>query len=225
MPAGAHPPPRVRAFDRMPHVGVPTAIEVVSPGVVRTARLLLRPLREADRWEFVRVMQAGRASLAPRTGLFRAGESLDALFDRQREMCDEGEKRGTSWRRGAFLGDGRLAGCFNLNAVERGLHFRADANWWLSADCRGMGLGVEGVRALLDHALTDAPMGLGLHRVSALISPDNTASVRVATRAGMVRTTEPPVIIECPDGWITHDVYTAGVNSPSSATACRGPHP
>lgn len=133
------------------------------------------------------------------------------MFDRQLRMTHEGDAKGTAWRRAAFLDDGRFVGCFNLNAITRGLTFTADANWWVSADHAGRGLAGEGVAAMLDVALDDLPRGLGLHRVSALIAPDNAASLAVARRAGMTRTAEAPVPLELCGRLVAHDVHARSI--------------
>lgn len=181
-------------------------VEVEVPGLVRTARMVLRPLRESDRDEFLRVIQASRAHLARWSALHRPCESDRALFDRQLAMCREGDERGTAWRRAAFLKDGRLAGCFNLNSIIRGLSFEADANWWVSAELSRQGLGTEGVNALIDHALTDLPRGLGLNLVRASIAPENEVCRRLAANVGLQPTGE-KVWLAVGGRWEKHDVF------------------
>jgi RimJ/RimL family protein N-acetyltransferase/8-oxo-dGTP pyrophosphatase MutT (NUDIX family) len=56
-------------------------------------------------------------------------------------------------------------------------------SWWLYAGNRGHGYASRAVRLLADHALVD----LGAKRVEAEVDPRNTASLRVATRAGLRR--------------------------------------
>ncbi|CAG0995575.1 hypothetical protein PHYC_02539 [Phycisphaerales bacterium] len=184
----------------------PLPVEVEAPGLVRTARMVFRPLRESDRAEFLRVVQSSRAHLARWSELHRPCESDRAMFDRQVAMCGEGDARGTAWRRAAFLDDGRLAGCFNLNSIDRGLSFEADANWWVSAECSGRGLGTEGVSALLEHALTDLPRGLGLNLIRASIAPENLPCRKLAQRVGLLPTAE-RVWLAVGGRWEKHDVF------------------
>lgn len=182
-------------------------VEVHAPGLVRTARMVLRPLRESDRPEFLRVVRLSRDHLERFSCLHRDGETDEQLFDRQLEMARVGEQRGTAWRRVGVLHDGSIAGCFNLNTITRGLTFEADANWWISREAVGRGLGTEGAGAMLDHALADLPVGLGLHKVHAAIMPCNGAGLRLARKIGMRRRPDAKVSIRIGDRWEFHEVY------------------
>ncbi|HYE61178.1 MAG TPA: GNAT family protein [Phycisphaerales bacterium] len=198
-------------------------VEVHAPGLVRTARMVLRPLRESDKGEFLRVLSLSRQHLHKFSCLHREGESDAQLFARQLEMCRVGDERGTAWRRVGVLDGGRIAGCFNLNAITRGLTFEADANWWVSADVSGQGLGTEGVAAMIDYALADLPSGLGLHKVQAAIMPGNAASIRLARHVGLRRQASEKVSIRIGDRWELHEVYSRSVLDqpvPAPAVAC-----
>lgn len=162
-------------------------VEVAFAEPLRTPRLVLRPLAAGDRDEFLRVLAASREHLASYCPLHRDGESDEDLFERQLGLSRASLVSGRAWRRCAFDERGRLVGAFNLNDISRGLENSAEANWWVAADAVRLGLGTEGLGAAIRHALEDAPRGLGLHRVRALISPGNSASVRMAVRLGFVR--------------------------------------
>ena len=56
-------------------------------------------------------------------------------------------------------------------------------SWWLYAGQRGRGYATRSVRLVVDHAFTDR----GIRRIEAQVDPRNTASQRVATRAGLRR--------------------------------------
>jgi [ribosomal protein S5]-alanine N-acetyltransferase len=186
-------------------------VEVHAPGLVRTARMVLRPLRESDRAEYIRILNLSREHLQKFSSLHRDGESDAALFARHLEICRVGDERGTACRRVGVLDGGRIAGCFNLNGITRGLTFEADANWWLAADSTGKGLAAEGVAAMLDYALAELPAGLGLHKVHAAIMPSNTASIRLAERVGLLRQPHEKVSIRIGDRWEFHEVYSRSV--------------
>ncbi len=195
-----------------PSVGVlrGAPFEVLAPGWLRTTRLLLRPLGLSDRKAFIRAVRLSRYDLATHHPLHQQHETDEQLFLRQVRMGLLGETQGTAWRRAAFLEDGRLAGCFNLGDIARGLEFSAQASWWISADCRGQGLACEGVQAMLDLALDPAPRGLGLLRVSASIAPGHHASRTIACRAGMRRTPE-RVYFDVQGVQTPHDVFVRTV--------------
>ncbi len=185
-------------------------IVIEGRSLMRTARLTLRPLRESDREEYLRVIRTSRDHLDRFSPLHRPGESDDDLFLRQLELTGTGDHNVTAWRRIGVLDDGHIAGAFNLNAIRRGLCLEADANWWIAADRVRLGLGVEGVRGMLDYAFMDLPRGLGLHRVFAGIQPENGASLRMAARLGFVRV-EGGVssYLHAGGRWERHDVYVA----------------
>jgi RimJ/RimL family protein N-acetyltransferase len=169
--------------------------------------MVLRPLREGDRPEFLRVIRASREHLKACSCLHREGESDGQVFARQLELCRDGDEHGTAWRRIGVLEDGRIAGAFNLNAITRGLVFEADANWWVSADQARQGLGTEGVTAMLEYALRDLPRGLGLQRVMAAIMPSNAAGISLARRVGLKRQCTGRVSIRIGDRWELHEMY------------------
>lgn len=168
-------------------VSVQRPVEVAYAEPIRTPRMVLRPLTASDRPEFVRVIGLSRMHLARFCPLHREGESDDNLFDRQLALTRGSLVTGRAWRRAAFDADGKMVGVFNLNDLVTGLECAAEANWWVSADAVRRGYAFEGLGAMLRHALDDPPRGLGLHRVRALISPANLASVRMAVRLGFAR--------------------------------------
>lgn len=194
-------------------VGSRFPIEVTPPFTVRTARMLLRPLRESDRREYVRVLGISRESLASSIAMHRQGESDEQYFHRQLALTRAGDAGGTAWRRVGVLDDGTIVGMFTLNPISRGLEFRADASWWISAERCGAGYGTEGVQAMVDHALAELPRGLGLHIIQAAVLPSNTASTRVATKVGFRKVAGPGTSIRIAGDWKHHDLYEVGVLS------------
>ena len=92
-------------------------------------------------------------------------------------------------------------------------------SWWLFAGHRGHGYASRATRLLADHAIER----LGARRVEAEIDPRNTASLRVATRAGLrregVRRVEPGMA-EAPDA--TGTVVLARLASDAPTTEPEG---
>ncbi len=76
--------------------------------------------------------------------------------------------------------EGRPAGCVEVR--DRG-DSAGELSWTLYAEMRGRGLAARAVRLLIGYAFTE----LGLARVEAHVEPDNTRSLRVASRAGLRR--------------------------------------
>jgi len=194
-------------IDASATLGLERPVEVDSASMLRTARLVLRPLRASDRDEFIRVVSASREHLDAWMPLHEPDESDGDLFDRQLRLTQQGDATRTAWRRIAVLDDGRIAGAFNLTRIDRGLTAEADANAWVAADCAGQGLGVEGLQAMIDHALADLPVGLGLHRVTVGIRPGHSVSERLAARVGFVRHPKLRSFLKVGGEWINHDIW------------------
>jgi|GEM_PF-695768 len=198
---------------RMP-LRAPVRVEV-GAAWVRTARMVLRPLGPGDYAEFLRVLRTSGEDLARTFPLRNEGESEAGAFERHVRLSAFAGPRAPDWRRAAFTPDGRLVGGFNLNAIRRGLEFRAEASWWVAREFRGRGLATEGVRAMLEVAFREIGAGgLGLHRVDALVNPQNAASRRVAEKAGFVRPREPVrVSLEVGGRWVEHELLTRYVEA------------
>ena len=186
-------------------------VRVDPPGALRTARMLLRPLTAADEAAYIGAVQSSRRELHACMPVHKEGETDVQMFTRQLRVVGEEQAAGKCFRCVGVLEDGRIAGGFNLNAISRGLEWRADLAWWVATPLTGRGLATEGVTALLDHALADLPVGLGLHRVHAWITRENAASVRVAEKAGMVLDAGARSFLDTGSNWALHDRYTREV--------------
>jgi RimJ/RimL family protein N-acetyltransferase len=195
------------------------AIEILGPELLRTPRLVLRPLAETDRAEFIAAIRESRADLEPYFDLWQPGDSDGAVFERQMELTRRGTATGQSCRLGAFFDDGRFVGCLNLNDIDRAMELRGEASWWVRSNLAGMGLGTEGVRGLLEYAIGDrfgtggSGGGLGLARVVAMLHPDNASSRRLAERVGMHIDPKAATTVRLHGAWVPHVVYckSAGV--------------
>lgn len=185
----------------------PVQVEAAEPGVIRTASMVLRALRAEDRAEFIRAVTISHAHLEPWIPIHQPGEADDAMFERSLRLASEGDASGRARRRVGVLPDGRIAGAFNLTSISWGMEFSAEATWWVAADQLGRGLGAEGLRAIVKHALSEAPGGLGLARVDAWIQRDNTRSVALASALGFVRSGEERSYLQTGAAWRIHDLY------------------
>src|SRR5215468_1677952 len=179
---------RLAAAARIMHPAGPAEADATPEDArpITSARMVLRRLRAGDCVEFLRVMRLNREHLARFFPLARGCESDLAIFSRELRLAAIGGRTG-DWRRAAFAPDGRLVGCFNLNAITRGLVFRAETTFWINREFAGRGYAKEGLRAVVDHAFADPalprdrsapadrPPGLGLHRIDAFVDRANTA--------------------------------------------------
>jgi [ribosomal protein S5]-alanine N-acetyltransferase len=185
--------------------GYRTAVKEAAPGNVvdeiRTERMRLRSIAEADRAEFARVHRVSEAHFRP----WSPGHdgSADDLFDRElRKLASP--RRHVRWV-GEVAG-GRLVGFFNLGEIVRGVFQNAYASWAVSADATGRGYATEGVWALFDLAFS-VERGLGLHRVQANVIPENERSVRLAERVGMRREGKAERYLKIAGAWRDHWMY------------------
>lgn len=150
--------------------------------------LTLRPLGYADQAAFIEALNRSRLPLRRWIPLEKTGESPTDYFHRQITKTIQGDKAESSCRRAIFLDDNTFAGMVNIIKIERGLEWTAEANWWIDSALAGQGIATKAVQTLLDHALADMPMGLGLHAIRAMICLDNPGSVRLAEKLGFSNT-------------------------------------
>jgi len=191
-------------------LGVPRPIEVPALSPVHTPRFSLRLLEVRDRGEFTRVLAA-----SPHVDRFlplrHPGERDEACFARHLACARNGDASGVAWRRVAVDGDGRILGGFNLIHIERGISFRGDATWWVAGDTLRQGIGTECVYAMLDVALGDAPVGLGLHEVYAHVQIENEPSLKLVSRVGMRPSAERDQTLQVGDAWLVHRTFVKTV--------------
>ncbi|MEX0876513.1 MAG: GNAT family protein, partial [Phycisphaerales bacterium] len=185
-------------------------VEVLPRPDLTTERLTFRMLTASDAPAFIAALDRSRALLRRWIPINRESESDAHFFHRTMTRARIQNTEGNAWRRAAFLdsGDqrGRFVGMFNLIKIERGLEWSCEANWWVDADLSGRGLATEGVRGILDFALAEHPVGLGLHRVRAMICKDNPASVRIAQKCGLSPTGGRD-LFEINNALVNHDEY------------------
>lgn len=184
--------------------GRPVEVPIASP--IHTPRFSLRPLSIADRDEFLRVL-----GVSPHVDRFmplrHPGERDEAVFARHLAMTRNGQSSGLTWRRIAVNAQGRIVGGFNLINIERGLAYRADANWWVAGDCLRQRIATECVYAMLDLALADAPAGMGLHEVHAHVQLENEASLKLVTRVGLRDAGGKPQTLQVGENWLLHRTF------------------
>lgn len=170
----------------------------------------MRPLGYADESAFIEALNRSRSKLRRWIPLESQHETSSDFFHGLIQKTIQGDKTQTSFRRAVFLNDSTFAGMVNIIKINRGLEWTAEANWWIDSEHAGKGFGSTALQALIDHALTDMPLGLGLHTVRAMICLDNTASVRMAERLGFSNTGQSD-LLKINDALVNHHEFTATV--------------
>lgn len=233
-PAAAVQPPskpdglaRLATAANLARVRPAHSFEVHNPTIVRTERLLLRPLLETDRDEFVRVAAVNRRHLERTCPLWAPDDHEarpESAFARQLALSNSALATGLAWRRVALDADGRIAGCVAINDIHRGLECTGEIVFWIGVEHSGNGLATELVRAALQVAFADLPRGLGLHRLTALVAPDNTPSRAIMRSGGFaVRPELVPVDLILAGRPSRHDAYAAYAPLAEPSPALRGP--
>jgi RimJ/RimL family protein N-acetyltransferase len=174
----------------LPPTGLTTLAFTAHP--LRTDRLLLRPLTEADTddvfayqslpevvdflpWP-VRTLEESREHTLMRAGLTRLEKNDDALIFAIELPGDSGDGRDSDGprRSGRVIGDLSVF----LSSAENA---QIEIGWVLHPAYQKQGYAKEAARALLDLVFEE----IGAHRVTARVSPENVASVALCNRLGM----------------------------------------
>jgi ribosomal-protein-alanine N-acetyltransferase len=142
---------------------------------IETRRLLIRPWQAADRSGFARFV-ADAAMMRFITGSVWTDAQIDGFFQRQ---ADNLARSGMCMAALCLRDSGELIGVAGAQPLDRRIGH--DIGWWVWKNHWRQGYASEAAAAIRDHALQH----LGLDRVSAVIDPDNLASIGVATRIGM----------------------------------------
>lgn len=203
-----------RTAEQTARAGFPVRVDPfdltgLAPGELLTERFRLRPLRSADREAFTALYRDGRAHFERFLPLGAAGDSPDAIFERQLELTNSGDQTGHAFRR--IIADrrtGRLVGACSLISIRRGLELEADLSCWVCHNRVRGGVATEAVTALLEHSFADLPAGLGLHRIDGWIVPENISSKRLMARCGFVPVADERSHLVTGDRWQLHERWT-----------------
>ncbi len=144
--------------------------------LITTTRLELRPFRDQDAAELHEIFSDPETHTVGE-GPFTSLAQTAAWITRRAE---------TEWRHGLLWyavrtrADGRMLGNCGLFVGRTG-SVEPEIGYEIRRSCQGQGVATEAAAAVLDDALAS-----GISRVWATIRPHNTASLRVATKIGMI---------------------------------------
>lgn len=94
----------------------------------------------------------------------------------------------------------QIIGVFNISGIMRGPFKSAFLGYYASVDQAGKGLMSKALKLVLKEIFTE----LDLHRIEANIQPDNTASIRLATRNGFLKEGFSPRYLKINGQWQDH---------------------
>ncbi len=179
-----------------------------------TPRFALRALSAADRDEFVALVEGSLDHLSPWIPALARGASPEEFFRTELERTLVEEAARLSFRRVGVI-DARIVGMFNLFNCSSGLTLTADASWWVARPFIQRGYATSGVRLLLRQAFADLPEGLGLHKVMAMIAPENAASLKLARALGFRSFTQEDHYVRVGETWKRHECWVADSLAPT----------
>jgi ribosomal-protein-alanine N-acetyltransferase len=166
----------------------------VRGAVEQGRRVYLRPPRQSDRDEFLRLVRASRDLHRPWVYAPETPREFAAYLSRcasPRERCFLVCRRS----------DDALAGVYNVSQIARGFFESAYLGYYAFAPTAGEGLMAEGLELVLRHAFRK----LKLHRLEANIQPDNERSKRLVERAGFGYEGFSPRYLKIGGRWRDHE--------------------
>ncbi|RZQ63410.1 GNAT family N-acetyltransferase [Amycolatopsis suaedae] len=191
------PPDYYRADSR--HPGWPVRL---GPLTVPAGTVTLRPVRLRDAREWSRTRLADRGYLEQwepsAAGSWEERNAVLAWPSQWAALRSLG-------RRGqclpfTILLNGTFAGQLTIGNVIRASLRSAWVGYWVPSALAGGGIATAAVALAVDHSLGEA----GLHRIEATVRPENTASVRVLTKAGFRREGLFERYLDVAGGWRDH---------------------
>lgn len=107
--------------------------------------------------------------------------------------------------------DDGLVGTVNIANIVRGRFQSASLGYESYRPYSGTGLMTQGLRAVVTHALTPQPEGLGLHRLEINVRPENTRSIAMAHRLGFRHEGYTPRMLFLDGAWRDHERFALTV--------------
>ncbi len=179
-------------------------------------RFTIRSLAATDHDQFIALVEGSLEHLCPWIPALARGASPEEFFNAELERTRVEEPARLSCRRVGIV-DGRIVGMFNVFNCSSGLTLSADISWWIARPFVQRGYATSGVRLLLRHAFADLPRGLGLHKVMAMIAPENVASLKLARALGFRRFTQEDHYVRIGETWKRHECWVADAFVPALA--------
>jgi len=148
---------------------------------IPSGTVVLRPLRESDRANWVRIRAANHNWLSPweATSPVPLPTQQPTTFRRYlREM--EREARAGQLLPFAVEFNGDLVGQLTVSGIQYGSLWSGSIGYWISQHVAGRGIMPTAVALATDYSFET----LGLHRIEINIRPENNPSLRVVSKLG-----------------------------------------
>jgi [ribosomal protein S5]-alanine N-acetyltransferase len=173
---------------------------------LRTQRLLLRPLDPDDARLLLDYVQANRVWLEPwepahPVSYFTVEGQRNILY-----QCLEDRRNETGVLFGVFErgnGEGLLCGRISISGIVRGIWQNGFVGYSIAEARASRGYMTEALQRTVLYGFAE----LGLHRLQASIIPRNTASLRVAQKAGFRYEGRALRYLKINEVWEDHELY------------------
>ena len=178
--------------------------------ILRTDRLLLRPLGPDDAPKLLHYVQRNRTWLEPWEP--RHPPSYFTL-EGQRSIlmqCQEDRRMGSGVLFGIFEREAshpEVLGRISVSGIVRGIWQNGFLGYSIAHSRAGQGYMTEALRRVVLFSFAD----LNLHRVQASILPRNTASLRVAEKCGFRYEGRSRRYLKINDVWEDHEIFALTV--------------
>ena len=174
------------------------------PLVLTSNDIILRPLRLRDRnqWDEVRAINRDWLSPWEATRPLVPGEDSETDLPSYFQMVTSHNREGRAersltlsiWYKGSMVGQITLGGI--VMGALRGAHI----GYWIDHRFSNLGIMTQSVVMLTEYGFQD----LDLHRIEINLRPENTASRRVAEKAGYYLEGERPRFLHIDGQWRDH---------------------
>ncbi|RII43457.1 N-acetyltransferase [Galactobacter valiniphilus] len=156
--------------------------------VLSGERVTLSPLRGSDKRAFKALVARNRDWLAPFGASDPHAAPAAGSFSGALREAKRAAKQGRSWgwalrlgaRAAAPQAPAAVLGQVSLHSLTGGAARQGSIGYWIDRGFSGRGLASEAVSVVLDHGFGEA----GLHRVEALVHPENAPSLALLRRLG-----------------------------------------
>jgi len=177
------------------------------PATLVHGDVTVRPLALSDARDWRRARERNAAWLRPWDATVPPGaearaQSFRALVKRLRRSAEAG----TSLPFAIEVG-GHFAGQVTVSNIVRGSAQFASIGYWVSIEEAGRGVVPTAVALVIDHCFSS----VGLHRVEICIRPENSNSLRVVEKLGLVEVGYAPRFLHIDGAWRDHRIYAVTV--------------
>jgi [ribosomal protein S5]-alanine N-acetyltransferase len=145
--------------------------------IIKTRRLVLRPVRRGDEPFLVKYMNERMLSRGLLTPPFPYSRKAARQWVEENRKNNR-KRKNKKFRAFVIEKDGEPVGSAGLHNISG---HRCELGYWIGRPFWGQGIASEAAKALVDYGLNK----LGFIRISAGVYPWNKASVRVAQKSGL----------------------------------------